>query len=324
MRISMEKLLFIVFGLTLLMLAAINSEAFQDVAKGDKPLHTVLSAGPVQEIVLDEFHEDTLVLILLKQGQQRSEEALKALVDFKRDEPSFNVLITAVLVNSKEGETAVWQSAVETDLGISVFLDSGGEVFSAYKSNAYPAVGVFGREDGFRGYIAGYLPTFNQELKALLQINTTVSNDFDKRKKAENNLNNARKLLEEGSIDAAVQSAKDAVSADESSVEALVFLGTSLLDISEDNADEALKYFERAGMMKRRDMNIELGVARIKSIRGDYEGAAAILESAIGVSPNPERLYYRLGLIHEKAGNYDKAVNAYRKALDRLLSDISD
>jgi Flp pilus assembly protein TadD len=64
---------------------------------------------------------------------------------------------------------------------------------------------------------------------------------------------------------------------------------------------------------------VKVGLARLKSASGDTEGAVKTLEDAARISPKPAKLYYYLGQTHEKAGNLQGAVDAYRKALEKLL-----
>jgi predicted TPR repeat methyltransferase len=44
-----------------------------------------------------------------------------------------------------------------------------------------------------------------------------------------------------------------------------------------------------------------------------------LLEQAALLNPKPEKVYFELGRVHERAGEYPEAVQAYRKALERLL-----
>ena len=46
---------------------------------------------------------------------------------------------------------------------------------------------------------------------------------------------------------------------------------------------------------------------------------SAELEKAALVSPKSEMLYYYIGIMHEDAGQFEKAVAAYRKALEKLM-----
>jgi len=296
--------------------------SFQGMKKGDKPLELTLPTISGQQVDLSDFKNDVLALVLVKQGQQRSVDALKSLAVFYKTPSSGAISIIAILVNPEEGDPAPWLSDIGAEFP--VLVDTSGKVLESYKSKAYPATGVFGREDGFRGYIAGYLPSYLEELDQLAKGMSNASNNAADREAAEAALEKAQKLLSEGSRDAALASARDAVLADNSFSEPKVFLGTLLLDISENNADEALKYFDEAAQIKTGDIGVALGLARIKSIKGDFSAAIDMLEKAIAVSPKPEHLYYHLGRTQEKAGNYEKAVESYRKALDKLLMAFSN
>jgi tetratricopeptide (TPR) repeat protein len=141
----------------------------------------------------------------------------------------------------------------------------------------------------------------------------------EERKEAERHLGKARILVKRKMKEKAVAAAENAVSADPSYVDAQVFLGTLLLDLSDENADKAQAYFEKALKLAPRNVDAKVGVARVKSLQGDTDGAVSILEDAVRLNPKPEKIYYELGLVHERAQQYQEAVEAYRKALERLL-----
>jgi tetratricopeptide (TPR) repeat protein len=56
---------------------------------------------------------------------------------------------------------------------------------------------------------------------------------------------------------------------------------------------------------------------------GRYREAIAQLEAALKLDPDGAELLYNLGLIHEKLGDVDEAVDAYRKYL-KVLGDDAD
>jgi tetratricopeptide (TPR) repeat protein len=56
---------------------------------------------------------------------------------------------------------------------------------------------------------------------------------------------------------------------------------------------------------------------------GRYREAIAQLEAALKLDPEGAELLYNLGLVHEKLGDVDEAVQAYRKYL-RVLGDDAD
>lgn len=64
---------------------------------------------------------------------------------------------------------------------------------------------------------------------------------------------------------------------------------------------EATRYFTRG-----------LAAAEMARSTADYAEAAMELEKARQLAPQWPEVYYNLGLLHEKAGNYDGAIEAFR------------
>jgi Tfp pilus assembly protein PilF len=52
---------------------------------------------------------------------------------------------------------------------------------------------------------------------------------------------------------------------------------------------------------------------------GDLDGAEAELQKAIMLNPDPTLALYRLGQVYEKKGETQKAMETYRKALEKKL-----
>ncbi len=98
-------------------------------------------------------------------------------------------------------------------------------------------------------------------------------------------------------------------------------LGRLLLDASDANADEAKAHFDKALALAPKDVDAKIGSARVKALKGDFDGAVATLEDAAKLNPKPEKVHYQLGLVYEKAGKNEQAAEAYRKALERLLHE---
>jgi Tfp pilus assembly protein PilF len=56
---------------------------------------------------------------------------------------------------------------------------------------------------------------------------------------------------------------------------------------------------------------------------GDLDGAEAELQKAIMLNPDPTLALYRLGQVYEKKGETQKAMEVYRKALEKQLKTTS-
>jgi tetratricopeptide (TPR) repeat protein len=217
-----------------------------------------------------------------------------------------------------------------------VLLDPSKDVYAKYGVFVTPATGVIRPDGNFEEEVAGYSASYKEETEGLLKMalglataeelkaeaeKSKVPELSKERKMAERELEKARKLLERKMKDKAVEAAKQAVATDPTYAGAHAFFGRLLLDVSDKNADEALGQFQKALELDPKDADANIGAARVKAVKGDYAGAAALLEEAAKVSPKPERVYYQLGVVHEKSGNFDKAVEAYRKALEKVFGE---
>jgi tetratricopeptide (TPR) repeat protein len=115
----------------------------------------------------------------------------------------------------------------------------------------------------------------------------------------------------------AIPQVKKAVESDDTYVEAHLLLADLLL--GEGETEEAKKHYTRVLELAENNSDAKVGLARVQAKEGDYEGAVALLEKAALVSPKSEMLYYYLGMMHEDAGQFEKAVGAYRKALEKMM-----
>ncbi|MDA8086275.1 MAG: tetratricopeptide repeat protein, partial [Nitrospiraceae bacterium] len=52
--------------------------------------------------------------------------------------------------------------------------------------------------------------------------------------------------------------------------------------------------------------------------KGDLQGALADLKEALELNPNPVLAYYELGNVYLKMGQPQKALEAYKKGIEKL------
>ncbi|MHB8765405.1 MAG: peroxiredoxin family protein [Deferrisomatales bacterium] len=311
--------------------AAAPAWAFRAAEEGKPaPEFAVKSTGGAT-VSLGEQKGKAVVLVVVRQGQEKSAEALKDLGAVAPDLAAKSAVL-AVVANPGDGDAAQWASG----LGVKfpVLLDGGGEFYGQYGVVVVPSTGVLGPDGVFRGDVSGHTASYRATVEGLLKVALGLATaeeaksqaeavggpaKSEERKAAERHLEKARLLVKRKMADKALASAREAVSADAAYAEAQAFLGEQLLDASESNAEEAKGHFEKAVALEPRLAEAQIGLARVKSIQGDADGAAALLVEAARLNPKPERVYYRLGLVYERGGKYEKAVEAYRKALEKLL-----
>ena len=270
-----------------------------------------------------------IVLSFVRQGQEMSTEALGALQELASRHAG-QVTAVAVVTNPTEGDAAAWARGGGVEFP--VLLDTDGSVYGLYGVRVMPSTGVVKAD----GTLVGTVDSFNRrsrdEIEHLIQVALGLASaeepveeaasspeKSDARKSAERSLEKAKLLLKRKMGDKAVASAEEAVAADGEYGDARVFLGEMLLDLGDEHAAKALPHFEKALQLDPKAVEAKVGLARVKSVQGDTPGAVTLLEQAVMLNPKPEKIYFELGRIHERAGDYQKAVESYRKALERLL-----
>lgn len=303
--------------------------AFRNVKEGAKAPGFSLKATDGTSLALGSLQGKAVVLALVRQGQDRSADVL---ADLARLDPSLagETAVVAVVVNPADGDAARWAS--QAGAKFPVLLDTAAEVYGLYGVVVTPSTGVLAPDGTFRGEVGSHTAGYRRQVEHLVKVAlglaaegepleevTSAPGKPEERKAAERELEKARLLLKRKMVDKALAAARQAVQADPSYAEAHVVLGNLLLETSEEGAGEALGHFEKALELSPKDADARAGTARVKSIQGDHEEAARILEGAAQLNPKPEKLYYELGRVYERAGQFEKAVGAYRKALERLL-----
>lgn len=302
--------------------------AFRNVKVGDPAPAVALPSTGGDTVDITSLQGKAVVMAFLRQGQEKSTRALEGL---SKVAEAFQdrAAVVAVVLNPGDGDAAAW--AESAGARFPILLDSNQDAYARFGVVVAPSTGVLDPAGVFVGEVDGHTHGFEGDVTALVKTalgeapaeeapeTVEAPGKSAERKIAERHLQKARLLIKRKMTDKALAPAREAVQADDTFGEAHVLLGTLLLDVSDDNAAEALPHFERALEIDGRNQEASVGKARVQALQGDYEGAVAVLDAAVRVTPKPEQMYYELGRIHERAGQYEKAVEAYRKALEKLL-----
>lgn len=307
--------------------------AFRNLKEGAAAPDFSLKSTKGEEVSLSSFKGKAVVLAFVRQGQEKSDKVLKALAALDAALTGKSQVLV-VVANPSEGDAAAW--AAKSGEGLTVLLDPGEEVYGKYGALVAPASGVIKPDGAFLAEVAGYSASYKDEVEGLLKVSlglataeqvkaeaekSKVGDTPEARKAAERELDKARLLVQRKMRDKALEPAKQAVASDDTYAPAHSFLGRLLLDASDANADEAMTHFEKALQLAPKDVDAKVGAARVKALKGDVDGAVVLLEDATKLNPRPERVYYQLGLVYEKAGKNEKAAEAYRKALEKLVGE---
>ncbi len=88
--------------------------------------------------------------------------------------------------------------------------------------------------------------------------------------------------------------------------------------IDQNRADEAMQVMQLWGKNVAKDAAYYIAYGNLLLRKGDENTKAAVekYQQALKEDPEAEEAYYRLGRIHQKAKEYDKAVDNYNKAVE--------
>lgn len=82
--------------------------------------------------------------------------------------------------------------------------------------------------------------------------------------------------------------------------------------------DKAEEAYKEASKLNKRNHEAEIGMGKVLIERGDFPAAEKKLKKAARLNPYPVLAYYELGLLYEKMGSLDKALEQYRKAIKKM------
>ncbi len=136
--------------------------------------------------------------------------------------------------------------------------------------------------------------------------------------KAASLIKDSRKFYDEGSVDKALDAAKEAVKADPNSADAYDQLGYMLL--KKDLADEAMGAFDSALKINPRIRTSKTGKGLVLLKKGDLKGAEETLKDALQLNPYPAMTHYALGLVYEKMNDYPKAIEQFKDGIKKYKS----
>lgn len=129
----------------------------------------------------------------------------------------------------------------------------------------------------------------------------------------------ANLLRERGLLEDAEKELRKAIEIDPQGVDSRLDLASLCI---------ALRRFDEAESLVNEAVKIEADNRRAKLLRGilryhagDLDEAERILTESLVLNTDPARAHYFLGLIHEARKNSEKALEHYRKALERLLGE---
>lgn len=118
------------------------------------------------------------------------------------------------------------------------------------------------------------------------------------------------------SIDQAIDSARQKIKEDPSSLKDKTALGYLLL--KKGSLEEAGKVFDEVLEVNGNYHKALTGKGIVLSRMGKDQEAEEVLQNALQFNPNPVRTYYELGLLYEKRGDFVQANTEYKKGIEKF------
>jgi tetratricopeptide (TPR) repeat protein len=197
-----------------------------------------------------------------------------------------------------------------------------------------PTFIIAGKDDAVKWIKAGYGYDFAPSMKAHLrstlgladanaadeQIPVQILKDDSPGLKAQRHLQIAEMMEKKGQLDLAMGEARKAQQLDSNSVEAAICLGR-LYCMSGDGkaAVQAISAVKTQTKMQEAEANVILGWAYRQT--GDLDAALKALLNATSLDTKSGRGFYELGKIYQSKRDNEKAMEAYRRALEIVFSE---
>lgn len=213
-----------------------------------------------------------------------------------------------------------------------ILVDDEYELWGQLGIIATPTVLVVGKDDKVLSIKAGYGYDFASAVrfgmyKALglatdgmseTGVKTLKNATVDARVKR--HLYMAKLLERKGQLESAIKEVGNAQHLDPNCVETALRLGELYCKVGDSNdAVHTVSEIKVQGQVQKARMNVILGWANHQ--QGKLELAEKYLLEAVKVNPKSSRAYFELGKVYHARGQVEKAMKAYRKALDVVFSD---
>ena len=140
----------------------------------------------------------------------------------------------------------------------------------------------------------------------------------DAKEKADALLKEASSLYNEGNMDKALTTVKEAIAISPEYPEAYDQLGFVLL--KKGQLDDAINAFNSALKINPRFRTSKTGIGLALLKKGDTSGAEAILKEALTLNPYPSMTHYALGLVYEKLNDFENSTLQFKEGIKTYKS----
>jgi peroxiredoxin/predicted negative regulator of RcsB-dependent stress response len=322
----------IVLFLSLFLLISPGTYAISKPLGGMAPDFTLESLDG-KKVSLSKFRGEIVVVLYWETGQDRSLRALKDNREISRNYKKKGVKIISLVADS-EDKKEVQRIVNNNEIEFPVLFDLNRQVYSDYGVRVYPQTILIDREGKLAHDIPGHALIYSNTIDGYIRYMLGEINQAELKKiiyphlerkdkpmiDAERKYNLALNFLERGFIDQAIETAKKSVDAKPDFVKSRILLGFLFLDKEE--ADMALEQFNRAIELNGSLHDAKTGFGAALVLKGDVDGGIEILEDAAVANPYPQMTYYKLGKAYERKGEKEKAMEMYKKAMDKITHKL--
>jgi tetratricopeptide (TPR) repeat protein len=280
-------------------------------------------------LTLSEHKGEIVILLYWETGQKRSVISLNDAKNILGKYGKKGVKVISLVAGS-EDKGEVSKIVKNNGINFPVLLDADRQVYSAYGVRVYPQTVLIDRDGKLAYDIPGHALTYGNTLEGYVrymlgeinqqELKKTLFPDLVVKDKhqldAERRYNLAMEFLDKGMIEQAVETAKKSVDAKPDYIKSRILLG--FLFLGTDKADLALEQFNRAIELNGDLNDAKTGFGAALVMSGDVDGGIEILEDAVIANPYPQMAYYELGKAYELNGDTEKAMQMYKKAMDKI------
>jgi tetratricopeptide (TPR) repeat protein len=272
-----------------------------------------------------------VILAFIKADQDKSIKALNALEKVSGTLKNDGLTVWAV-ANGAEDVSAIKPLVEKLDLEYPILVDADKKLYGEYGLFIFPATAVIDQEGNFSheytSYGADYGQAIMDKAKVLLGLMSVeeqrkgtekkaIVELSESEKEAERNMQMAKVLLDRGFGSKALPKLEKAIELNPALTGARILAGEIYMEDGK-NA-EARAQFDAVLTDNPKSNEARVGLGSVLIAEGDLDGAEAELQKAIMLNPDPTLALYRLGQVYEKKGETQKAMETYRKALEKKL-----
>ena len=309
------------------------------VGKGETAPDWTLPTLSGETVKLAELRGRFVLLLFGELYNRNSIGAAKDVADILGDQALADVKASAFMVITQRGAGEALRDEVSRKgVAFPVLRDDGRRTFAAYRVMVLPSLVVVDPEGKTALACAGYPLDFRDMVvdTILLAAHGISPDEFERRRGAatrpaasENQVRAIRlaALAEQltisgraGSEDLAIDNFRNAIKLDPNCGAAHLGLGRLLLERKE--LEQAEAHFRRVRQITGGSVEASIGLVRVHITRGGADELALADKKLRGLSSrrrNDPRVVYLAGLVAEKSGDANGALEHYKRAAELLL-----